>query len=57
MFTVTVALRANGVVEIYSDFEYVSTVYLGQKYRPRFIVDIESDRQNFYLKCLELKTK
>lgn len=54
LYTVTMVLRNNGVVEVYSDFEYVNTIYLGRKFRPRFIFDIECDSNNFYLQCLDL---
>jgi len=52
--TVTLALRSTGVVEIYYDFEFVQTINLNQRKRPRFCYDIQCDRGTFYLKCLKL---
>jgi len=52
--TVTLALRSTGVVEIYYDFEFVQTVDLNERKRPRFCFDIQCDRGTFYLKCLKL---
>lgn len=52
--TVTLALRSTGVVEIYYDFEWVQTIDLTRRMRPRFCIDIQCDRGTFYLKCLKL---
>lgn len=52
--TVTLALRSTGVVEIYYDFEWIQTIDLNRRMRPRFIIDIQCDKGTFYIKCLKL---
>ena len=54
MFTVTMVLRANGEIEVYSDYELTEQ---GKPQKPNlFCVDIVADTEHFYMKYLKLDT-
>ena len=54
MFTVTMVLRANGEIEVYSDYELTEQ---GKPRKPNlFCVDIVADTEHIYLKYLKLDT-
>ena len=50
----TLILRENGKVEVYSDFELAETFNLAFNNKHLFCVDIQADDENFYFKFLDL---
>ena len=70
IFNVTLVLRSNGTVQVYSDYEFTGTIdFSKEKVVSKdsdgktteeplglYCVDIEADTEYFYFRCLNLKT-